>query len=235
MKKLGLVFLVSVGVWGIQAQALTKSERVLLIVTELKRDVPQKYRAIYEFSEKHAVEEAVRQVGHLYREIHTLRDREATVDRVAQTLSGLAARTEIEAIDVSLHLHGLPGSVHFSDGAQGVAEVATRLAADRRLAGKLRALYSTACFGVTHGADWLRAGFRAANGAKKVNANTLHDYPAFLKAWGDGQTFAEATELGNDPYWRNVFDSLARHFGFGDADSEKEVFGAGTIRIDDKP
>ena len=114
--------------------------------------------------------------------------------------------------------------------------MAERVREERAAGGKLRALYSGACYGDSHGDAWLKAGFQVVSGAIKVNTNGLHDYPTFLKSWRSGMSFGDAQDKGNDPYWVNFFDRLAERMGFsGPANSFKNVHGRKAVTIATDP
>jgi hypothetical protein len=85
----------------------------------------------------------------------------------------------------------LPEKLVFRDGATSISKISEQLQA-ANLKKKLRTLYSTACFGMTHTADFIQAGFRVVSGATDVNANAVIEYPVFMDAWRDEKTFKSA-------------------------------------------
>jgi hypothetical protein len=90
--------------------------------------------------------------------------------------------TAIRRIDVILMLHGSPGSIYFYDGPKASSAVRTQIAA-LNLGPKLRLLYSTCCYGDSHSADFISAGFDSAIGSKKVNANAAVEFGPLLGLW----------------------------------------------------
>ena len=89
----------------------------------------------------------------------------------------------------------------------------------------------TACYGATHAADFVRAGFRIASGAVGVNANGAHDYPAQLLVWGLGAPYKDALKAGNNRQITALYDKLARKANFEDVNSIKLAMGRGSTSI----
>jgi hypothetical protein len=143
-------------------------------------------------------------------------------------------------VDLVVNLHGSPDGLAFREGPYASNAIVERTnqafaAAGMKGRGKLRALYSTACYGGEHMAPWLAAGFRVVNGAARVNTSAAYEYSVLLGAWRDGASFADATAAGDQPFFRGLSDSIAASQGFGDADSTKSVSGHGWLTIDDDP
>ena len=100
---------------------------------------------------------------------------------------------------------------------------------------KLRTLYSTACFGLSHAQPFVDAGFEAACGAIGQCANGPVEYPQVLSMWSHGHTFKDAVNKGDDPSTRKIFDAAAWLSGFNRANSDKEIKGDLTVTIDSIP
>ena len=100
---------------------------------------------------------------------------------------------------------------------------------------KLRILYSTACYGLSHAQPFVDAGFDAACGAigsvrerpGRVPAGPVDVVPR-PHVQGRG-------EQGRRPLDRGIFDAAAWLSGFHDANSDKEIKGDLTITIDGTP
>lgn len=90
-------------------------------------------------------------------------------------------------------LHGLPDKLVFADGGVKTPALAGEIKA-LSLAEKLRLVYSTACFGLSHADDFVKAGFTAAVGAKAVNANAAAEFPLLLAQWGGGARLQDASQ-----------------------------------------
>lgn len=133
-----------------------------------------------------------------------------------------------------LHLHGEPSELAFADGFVEVAALARRLR-ERVAPGRLRLLYSTACYGAAHAEAFLDAGFRVVSGARGTNANGAYDYAVELAAWACGLRYRSALRAGNLRPPLRLFDAIARWTGFPDADSFKEARGDSSLRIGSPP
>ena len=95
----------------------------------------------------------------------------ATLAKLRTQLRGATNRAGVRAVDLIFVTHGATSRVFFADGARSMATVRDTLlnglsAAQRA---KLRMVFSTACFGATHRASWLAAGFDVASGASGIS------------------------------------------------------------------
>jgi hypothetical protein len=217
------------------SQAVGKDDRTLVVVAELSTYGVDQYKWLYQFLEASAVSQAKAHLGDSYRDILILSGDHATLDGLHLGLAGVAAAAQApKAFDVFVHLHGAPGTLWFHEGPHSSSEVKAALTAHPELAHKLRAFYSTACYGDSDADDMLAAGFQVASGSRKINSNSPYDYPTLMDAWKSGATFAAAQDLGNNPTYIKVYDDLAAHMGFTDVDSSKVVHGDGAVTIDRK-
>lgn len=206
-------------------------QRDVVVVVELSTHAIAKYQFFYKLAEDFSIRKAYELLSDSYRNVYVLTAENATLDNFVKSLGNLAGRSDGNALDVVIELHGAPRELMFHEGGYGTDRIRDRLRADKRIAPKLRAVYSGACYGESHIDDFLAAGFKVASGAVKVNANGMFDFPTFLRAWAGGETFSRAQELGNNPFWVKFFDEKAQAMGMGDANSFKEVRGSGGLGI----
>lgn len=213
------------------AQAtVLKSQRELLVVANLQTAGDPRLVWLYQFLDASAVSLAQLGLGGSYRRINVLAGSAATKNAFTNTIGSKSQSAGLQALDVFVHVHGSPGRLHFEDGSRDTDVIKSRLA-DLSSNNKLRLLYSTACYGRSHAQDFVDGGFKVANGARGVNANSSFEYPVIIAQWGAGQTFSTAQTLGNDANMRNIHDSGARAMGFAEADSFKVIRGSGSTRI----
>ena len=213
---------------------IQKDERALLVVANLLLGPSDgdsgDYGKLYEWLDKYAVLVANLLMRPVYRVVDSLTRDEVTlsafVDRVATLVSDPATKT----LDVFLVMHGSPGRLYFDDRSVATAELSKQLKAASP-AGRLRLLYSTACYGASHAVDFIQAGFRTASGAVAVCANGPYDFPAQLLKWGSLQTYKSAVVAGNSPVFRLIHDNSAKLMGFTDVNSEKIIAGKKNTRI----
>lgn len=218
-----------------QAATVPASQRELLVVSEMTTYAPEGYGWLYSFLEANSVSMAQGTLDGSYQNIYVLAGESATLDGFSGSLVAMATNPDVGAVDAFLHMHGAPETLWFREGARGTWEVGDALASRPDAAAKLRLLYSTACYGASHTADFLRGGFLVASGALKVNTNAAHDYPTVMEMWRDGWSFGDAQASGNDGFWRWIYDNGAWMQGFGDTDSTKIVDGDSYVTIDGNP
>ena len=234
MKKLiGLVaaaLMVTSVVGAKPAQAIEKSNRVLLVTSNLTTFGQAKLQWLYQFLDASSVTLARVMMTPHYRQIYAQTGSSATATNYVNSLASLASVAQNKAIDSFIHLHGAPGALWFASGEKSTASLRNNIIA-KNIGSKLRLLYSTACFGSSHTQDFVTAGFRAASGARGVNANASFEYPVVMTRLGLGGTFAEAIAAGNDGAARAFHDSLARGQGFTGVDSFKVIRGTSSIRL----
>lgn len=173
-----------------------------------------------------------------YGKVTKLKDSNATKDKFLNTLKTLDADSSIKAIDVIMMTHGNPNKLYFYKNNSEKEEtvhtpaLSTEIKA-LKIDSKLRLLYSTACYGSSHNNDFVNAGFCASVGAKAINTNTATEFPTVLGLWGGGDKISTAISWGEQGYV--VFDSIAKlNKDWSDANSDKDILGDGSIRIDCK-
>jgi hypothetical protein len=215
-------------------EEITRDERVLLVVANLVLGDSDSnggdYQWLYKWLDRYAVLVANLLMRPVYRTVESLTRDEVTRDAFLGRVVSLASDPETKALDVFLVMHGNPGRVYFDDMSITTANLGERLkAAD--LAGRLRLLYSTACYGASHADDFVKAGFRTASGAVAVCANGPYDFPTQLLKWGTNQTYKSTLKAGNNPVFRVIHDNAAKAMGFTDVNSEKIIVGKKYTRI----
>jgi hypothetical protein len=213
------------------AAPVAKEQRQLVVVSDLTTFAPG-YLWLYKLIEANAVGMAQTKLGGDYAKINVMAVENATLANFHAGLAALAADPATSAIDVYVSLHGAPGAMWFHDGPHGSAEVRDALKTHSGMSEKLRALYSTACFGDSHADDWLAAGFRTASGSKGVNANSAYEYPAMMDSWKAGDSFGDAVAKGDDPVEQRIWDGIAANqMHFDGVDSTKVVHGDASVTI----
>ena len=138
----------------------------------------------------------------------------ATLSNLRSQLSSATNRVEMRAVDLIFVTHGATSQVFFADGPRSMATVRDTLlnglTATQRA--KLRMVFSTACFGATHRASWIAAGFDVASGARGIYADSAASYVPFLSAWALGQSFNSAIAVANGIDFFRVTDNLAKAY-----------------------
>jgi uncharacterized membrane protein YuzA (DUF378 family) len=76
----------------------------------------------------------------------------------------------------------------------------------------------------------LGAGFNSSVGSVGVNSNSASEFPIVCELWGKGDKISTAVYWGEMGY--KAFDLIAKAAGFKDANSDKNVRGNGSLRID---
>ncbi|MBI4404129.1 MAG: hypothetical protein HY537_08210 [Deltaproteobacteria bacterium] len=235
-KKIIIGLVLSTLLFSVWANAeVSKDERVAVVVIELSNVASGTRKVFYQGLERLARSKTPWWLQDSYSEVHVLYQEQASFQLFYQTLWEAAQLENVRAIDVFLHLHGRQGAITFHDGAVGTWYVREKLKNVPSVGKKLRALYSTACFGASQAQDWLDGGFKVVNGALKVNANGAYELPAFLKSWTEGESFGAAQDKGNQQSWRSFYDNIAQKLMSEEVDSYKEVHGNASITIDSVP
>jgi len=214
--------------------SVSAKERRLLIVSNLTDFGRSDLKWLYQFIGKSSVTLARMILGSSYEQVSVLEAGEATAQSFIDRLTLLANEPGTLAIDVLLHLHGGDRVLWFADGPVSTPDLAQEIRA-RKLSGRLRLLYSTACYGGSHAQDFVDAGFCTASGAKGTNANAAHDYSLQLGTWALRKPYEKALRAGNKKIFVELYDGIARKMGFDDVDSRKIVKGDKDITIDSNP
>jgi hypothetical protein len=215
---------------------LRSEERLLLIVNCLAEHGNKDLRRLYHFIERAGVDVARRFLRAQYRFIFVLRDSDATWPKIVEALSTLSNTEGVKNVDLFFQLHGEPGRMRFHDRWVSVSELSRDLgpSVDKS---RLHLVYNLCCYGDSHSAAFLKAGFKAAIGARKVNANAATEYPLFCRFWaassGKGRksiTVSEIIRRADRPFPRFLQDLIARRY-FNNVDSTKVISGNASITI----
>jgi hypothetical protein len=193
---------------------IAKEHRALIVISQLTNGIPPDQQWLYRFIEAagRSVTEIILKDDYAPDQYRALLDDMATSDNLLATLAELGTHPEIQAIDLFVLLHGSPDRLEFHDRSWSTPDMANKLAA-LGLAPRLRLVYSTACYGTTHNDDFIRAGFRTAIGALKVNTNSAFELPMLLNLWALGVSVRDALRLGDKPATRKLADESAKAFG----------------------
>jgi hypothetical protein len=213
------------------------SERALVVASSLTPAGRASLKTLYRGLGTISVELANLMLRPQYGAVRMLTGANAGRAQFVRAITQLARRPGVQAVDVIVVLHGSPGKLIFDAGnGKGDPVVVTDLIPELAPARpKLRILYSTACFGLSHAQGFVDAGFEAACGAIGQCANGPVEYPQVLSMWSDGHTFKDSVNKGDDPATRKIFDAAAWLSGFRKANSDKEIKGNLTVTIDTLP
>ncbi len=200
--------------------SISKNERVLIVINEIASG---EFDFLYSSIEGAGRALVQTILGNDYAKIVKLYDANATLAKLIAALKFEGARTSIKRIDLIVMLHGRPGRLIFHEGSKNSSAVKNQIKA-LNIQSKLRLVYSTACFGDSHSADFIAAGFDAAIGSKKVNANAGMEFGLLLGGWKFNFTLSDclaptipltpAVDTGATAYghlvnttWKNDVDS----------------------------
>ncbi len=212
------------------AQAsVEKSQRELLVVSNLQKNGDPRLAWLYTFLDVSSVSLAQVGLAGSYRRINVLSGSAATKDAFTDTIASISRRPGLEALDVFVHLHGSPDRLHFQDGSRAASTIQTNLGNGSN--NKLRLLYSTACYGRSHAQEFVSGGFKSAIGSRGVNANSSYEYPLMIQQWLIGATIGNFLPLANNEAALFTHDTAAKAAGFPEADSFKVLRGQSTTRI----
>ncbi|MBI5258805.1 MAG: hypothetical protein HY855_20030 [Burkholderiales bacterium] len=218
--------------WG--PAFVPKAARALLVVNNTVEMGAPKYRALYQFLETSGDAVAHSLCGPHYQSVRSLNAGAATVQGFLDALRDLARAPGIQAVDAIVNLHGAEGALLFAGtGAGGlpVASLGDKLV-NLNLAGKLRLLYNTSCFGHSHAAAFTQGGFNTVIGGRRVVCNSATEYPVLLSQWVAGLGVEAALATAQAAPLREPMDQIARtQLGFDEADSFKLVSGNPALTI----
>jgi hypothetical protein len=208
------------------------NQRGLVIISELVTAGRPEFREVYRWLQNNGASLPRNTIGHLYGTVRTLTGVNATTTRFVNALRELTSMPTIKEVDVILHLHGAPNKLYFANGPITMSALRDRIAA-LEAGNRLRALYSTACFGSSHADDFVQAGFTCASGAVAVNANSPIEFPVFLTLWAGGAKFKDCINTAENHLGSIPFDVAARiALGNGHTvNSDKRVHGNGNATI----
>lgn len=216
---------------------ISKSQRALVVVSYLSSS--EKWFDGYNFIESSGMATIDLFLSSKYNSIEKLKDGNATKSKFINKLKSLAAESSIKAIDVIMMTHGSNEKLYFyeSTGDKLDPVSMSTLEADIKaldIGTKLRLVYSTACYGSSHNNNFVNAGFCTSVGAKGVNTNSATEFPIVLSMWGGGDKISTAITWGEKGH--EIFDAIAKlNKKWDDADSDKDIYGKGSVRIDGNP
>jgi hypothetical protein len=180
-----------------------------------------------------------------YRQRMLLRGDAATVSTLVDALAAATAQPGVRAVDLAIHPHGTTERLVLADGLVDVAVIAGQVqgAVGEVQRHRLRAVFSTACFGASHLDAWLQAGFVVATGARGIYADGATSVPVMFRTWAARRTVEQCVRSSNDDPTRHAQDVLAsRYYGWtgrpGEAarvDSTRVVGGAGAVTVETDP
>lgn len=227
------------------APPLHPDQRVLVQVVTLLTPGRPREQALYRSIEWGSANLPRRYLRLAYRNRVLVRGPEATLDGLVAALVRATAAPGVRAVDLLVNPHGTSREIWFVDGAVDAEQVCRRvreaLGRDRRRL--LRAVFSTACFGMSHNDAWLRAGFRVSSGSRGIYADGLTSLPRMLRAWASGSSVQQAVSEANLTSRRQRQDAVAARYyrtvgrlaDAGAVDSERVVDGARTMTITTDP
>lgn len=215
---------------------IAKHQRALIVLTSLSKDFGGMARLFYALTEAAAVCVARLLLRSQYAVVVVRRGVQATQQEFLSALREVSDRPGIEAIDVFLHMHGLPCTFCFYDEHASSAALRDGIASLGLPAGRLRLLYNTGCYGDSQNErDMLGAGFTTAIGAHKVNATGAAEFPIFCVLWRMGRSVESILRVADHPALRAVQDAVAQVFlsptRRRDVVSRKIVRGQAGLRI----
>lgn len=223
------------------APGLRPDERVLVHLVALRETVRPGERPLYRSIEWGAELTVRALLRGCYRSRVALYGRDATLDALVEALATATAEPGVKAVDLVVNPHGTTRRLVFVDGAVDADQVCRRLLQrlDRTQQRRLRAVFSSACYGMWHTDAWLRSGFAVAVGSRGIYADGLSSLPRMLRQWSAGATVEQAVAAANATVPRHRHDAAAARYyrltGRGQqaaaVDSERVVDGARAMTI----
>jgi hypothetical protein len=191
---------------------ISKAQRDLVIVSPDLSQGDELEQGLYDVIEAGGVGLGVGTLSARYRSVHVLRNDGASRAAFVGKLRELTARAGTRAVDVIFLSHGLDDRVLLAEGLMTVASIRASIVARLSTAqrAKLRMLFSTACFGASHRAAWIGAGFKAVSGSRLIYADSAVSYSPFLSSWGIGATFGTAVTAANLAGEVSPWDGIAK-------------------------
>ncbi len=188
-------------------ERVRKSERVLVVVSELDSAGLPELRDLYRSLEDLTLYMTEGILGGSYKEIYYLTDAEATFAEFQEKVHALADDASVKAIDVIMSLHGAPDKLLFDDGAWKTPKmeekfhpVATAQERVKKILRKkkMRMLYNLSCFGASHRDEFISMGFDVVNGSVDVNANSAVEFAPAMSLWALGTGFKDSFNGSNN-------------------------------------
>lgn len=198
-------------------------------------------RELYKFIEDMSNSLVSNNLDSKYKTVHRISGNNATLSGFIQKLNLATNDNSTLAVDVIFCTHGNTNTMQFFDDTYSSDTVKQRIldtiASNKRA--KLRMIFSTACYGSTHNANWLGAGFKVASGSKKIYADSQFSLTPFLRSWKDEKTFKECIDAANNADPLLAGDNLAKAFYHAknkpnlaaDVNSNRVINGNADLRI----
>ncbi len=228
-----------------EAASVSKSQRNAVIFVANLAQGSSLEQGFYNLVQFAAVALAQASLGPNYNNVVTIQGSSATLTQLRTKLEDQANRSGSRAVDLIFVTHGLSNEVLFSNDQVPMAEVSAAIIANLNATqrGKLRMVFSTACFGASHRAAWTNAGFKTASGSAGIYADSASSYPAFLASWIAGAKFSDAVSLANASDPLRVSDNAAKAWFnsknkpdlAAQVNSVRSVRGTGTLTINLMP
>jgi hypothetical protein len=214
---------------------VSTDQRAVVVAIRLRDAGRKQLKWLYRGLEEGAELDLHQQLDRHYDEVEVVSGDECTPEALVQRVLAAAARDDLTTLDVITVVHGAPGELDFAkDLSIKASDLAHRLAS-AGAGPKLRLLYSTACYGQSHAAPLVAAGFSTVIGSKGKNTNGLSEFRKLLTQWTEGKTVQEAVHRADRPIPRMFWDLVARLNGFRQVDSQKVVTGDPMITISSDP
>ena len=143
---------------------MDKEARAVIVISSLAPAGRKRLKVLYRALETVSVEISDHMLKPVYGSYTVLAGAKAGPTQLTNAVLAAGSQPTIGAIDVVVVLHGSPGRLIFDDGnGKGLAVDATAVAATFAPArAKLRMLYSTACYGLSHAQAFVDGGFIAS-------------------------------------------------------------------------
>lgn len=212
--------------------SITKSERVLIVLNHIASGSTD---YLYRFIEAAGKTTVATILGDDYAQIVKLYGKNATLVKLINALKTQGGKAGVKRIDLIINLHGAKGKIVFFDGVKKSSDVRLQIQA-LKIKSKLRLVYSTCCWGNTHSKDFIDAGFDAAIGSIKVNANAAVEFAPLLSLWQYNAKLSDCLAPTILP--TPAADTAAKAYGaaYGlswckEVDSTKVIKGNSNIKI----
>jgi hypothetical protein len=221
---------------------ISKPARELVQIIYLSGGYTGGELSLYEFIENSSQGIAATLLGPVYNSIRVLRGNDATLAKFKSELTTAASASSAGSVDVLFNVHGATESIPFKDGDHTIADVQASLTSiPAALRAKLRAVFSTACYGEKHLNMWRQVGFDVACGARGVYADSASSFAPMLGRWATEGTFGEAIQTANSlggpsdaaavAYYKNA----GKQANAAQVNSRRVITGTDTTRLYSKP
>lgn len=196
-------------------------DRALVVITELDHRGMKELAPLYKQLEKltWSIPRKMPSLRNIYKNMTAIRNENATKESVQDKLIQILSNPKIEAVDVILGVHGLPGRLSFYDGSIDIFEwisqfkekAQTKL--NKNELEKLGFLYNLSCYGESHNEAFLQLGFKSVIGSRLVNANAELEYPWALYWLSIGFSVEASFKMPNSEEWLKYADGPVRWLG----------------------